>query len=304
VYAKVFASLFDGSMRGRADMILVFVNMLSRCDKDGYDDRHQRAIADEVGLPIEAVINALRELESPDNESRTPTSEGKRIELIDPDNRKCGWFITNYTKYREIQDQESRRETFRKASKKYREKHKAVNISQHTSTSSQPISTEAEAEAEAEAEEDKKDILFVGKPDRPRIDYHKIINLCLLQWNELAADRPHLNTKKSISATLRKKMNTRIKEHPRIEEWADLLYKVEQSKVLGIHPDCAWFVFDWIFSSPQNYDKIMNGWMEWKAVDNKIDPEAADRLAINKIIDDANKKGERLMAEMEAENAK
>jgi len=49
MYARIFSSLFDGSMRGQSDLILVFVNVLCHVDQDGIVDRHWRAIADETG---------------------------------------------------------------------------------------------------------------------------------------------------------------------------------------------------------------------------------------------------------------
>ena len=49
---KYLVPMFDGSMRGKSNLILVFVNMLTRCDKEGFDDRHPKSISDETGTPL------------------------------------------------------------------------------------------------------------------------------------------------------------------------------------------------------------------------------------------------------------
>lgn len=107
MYAKVFNSMFEGSLRGRSDAILTFVNMLTSADSEGFVDRHFRSIADETGLPLERVKVAIAELESPDPDSRSAESDGRRIERIS-EQRSWGWRIVNYRKYRDIRDASSR----------------------------------------------------------------------------------------------------------------------------------------------------------------------------------------------------
>lgn len=146
MFGKVFASLYQGSLRGQAHEILVFTNMIACCDREGFIDKHPRAIAEEVGISIEEVRAAITNLEAFDPESRTPDEGGRRILRID-EHRPWGWRITNHLKYRDLKDEETRRETFRKSQRKRRASQQAstgVNISQPMSTPS----TQAEAEAE------------------------------------------------------------------------------------------------------------------------------------------------------------
>jgi hypothetical protein len=100
-YAKVFGSLFDGSLRGHSDEILVFINMLCHSDAAGVVDRHWRAISDETGLSVDRVKAASLLLSAPDPESRTPDADGRRIVLLD-DHRDWGWRIVNHAKYRDL----------------------------------------------------------------------------------------------------------------------------------------------------------------------------------------------------------
>jgi hypothetical protein len=109
MYGRVFQSLWRGSMRGQSDAILVFVHMLSNCDRTGVVDYTQQTIADETGLPLERVCAAISALEGPDPHSRTPTNEGRRIERVDP-GRSWGWHIVNHALYRAMRTRDDTRD--------------------------------------------------------------------------------------------------------------------------------------------------------------------------------------------------
>lgn len=100
-YAKIFDSLWEGSMRGKSDALLVFINLLTHSEKNGVVDRHWTAIADETGLSVQRTMDALEYLESPDEESRSDIDGGRRIARLD-DHRKWGWRIVNHLKYKEL----------------------------------------------------------------------------------------------------------------------------------------------------------------------------------------------------------
>ena len=167
MYAKLFASLYQGTLRGRADEILVFTNLLAHCDRFGVVDKHPRAIADECGISVERVEIALLNLEAPDAESRSPELNGCRIARID-EHRHWGWQIVNHAKYRAIRNEDERREQNRLAQDRFRNKRK------HNSKRNKPasagvirasaLSAHAEAEAEAERESDKSLSLAASVP--------------------------------------------------------------------------------------------------------------------------------------------
>lgn len=123
MYAKLFTSLYQGTLRGNSKGILVFTNLLAHADKNGDVDIHPRAIAEEVGLSVEIVNETLLMLESEDPESRSPECEGRRIVRLD-EHRSWGWNIVNFQKYRAIRNEEDRREQSRIAQEKFRNKHK------------------------------------------------------------------------------------------------------------------------------------------------------------------------------------
>lgn len=136
MYGKIFKSMFEGTMRGKPNVLLVWTNMLVNSDKDGYVDRTVRVISDETGLPINAVNEAIIELESPDSESRSQDLEGRRLERID-EHRNWGWRIVNYLKYASIKNEEERREQNRLAQSRFRAKnHSLVSNSKQASAES------------------------------------------------------------------------------------------------------------------------------------------------------------------------
>ena len=140
---KLFSSLYQGTLRGKSDEILVFTNLLAHADQHGIVDKHWKAISDETGLSKARVNKALKTLESPDAESRSPEMDGRRITRMD-EHRAWGWQIVNYGKYRAIRSEDDRREQNRLAQERWRNK------------KNKPPSAQAEAEVDVEGKEKKE----------------------------------------------------------------------------------------------------------------------------------------------------
>jgi hypothetical protein len=129
MYAKIFASLYQGTLRGRPHEILVFTNLLAHADAAGYVDKHFRAVAEETGLTEEEVRAAILILEAPDPESRSPECAGARLLRMD-EHRAWGWKIVNHGKYRAIKNEDDRREQNKLAQARWREKNKPSSSKQ------------------------------------------------------------------------------------------------------------------------------------------------------------------------------
>ncbi len=126
MYAKLFTSLYQGTLRGNSHCLLVFTNLLAHADKEGHVDIHPKAIAEEVGLTLDEVNKSLQVLESPDDESRSPEENGRRIVRLD-EHRAWGWRVVNYVKYRSIRSEDDRREQNRLSQAKWRDKQKSYS---------------------------------------------------------------------------------------------------------------------------------------------------------------------------------
>jgi len=162
MYGKIFASIYQGTLRGQAHAILVFTNLIACADRHGYADKHWRAIAEEVGLTVDEVRNAIAYLEAPDPESRSTDEDGARIVKIQ-ETRGWGWKIVNYTKYREIRNDEDRRVQVAAAVKRHRDKVKS-DVIQCNPPVSQGKPVKAQGEGDAKAEREESEELFSSPP--------------------------------------------------------------------------------------------------------------------------------------------
>lgn len=104
VYAKVFASLWDGTLGQNWEAWSVFVFMLANCSADGVIDMTPDAISRRSCIPPDVVKRALTYLTTPDPESRSVEESGRRLIPLDS-HRSWGWRIVNHSRYRR---QESR----------------------------------------------------------------------------------------------------------------------------------------------------------------------------------------------------
>lgn len=127
MYAKVFSSLWNGSLVGQSGPQLVFVYLLANCNADGCVDIHPRVIASLTGLPESEVRSALSTLESPDPTSRSVNQEGARIERMDA-HRDWGWQIVNHSYYRSLKDPDTLKVQTRARVAKHREMKRSVTL--------------------------------------------------------------------------------------------------------------------------------------------------------------------------------
>ena len=108
MYAKVFTSLWKGTLRGSGPTWAVFVYLLANADRDGVVDVVPAVIRDDTGFTDEQVRAALETLAAPDPESRTPDEDGRRLMPLDPA-RSWGWQIVNFERYHAMRNEDERR---------------------------------------------------------------------------------------------------------------------------------------------------------------------------------------------------
>lgn len=110
-------------------------------------------LANRARVPVEDAKSAIERFLSPDEYSRTPDNDGKRVEPIDG-----GWRLLNHEKYRAIRDEEAIKESKRKYINTKRALEKAASSEcLHMSTYENVDRSRHNAEAEAEADKRKKE---------------------------------------------------------------------------------------------------------------------------------------------------
>jgi hypothetical protein len=123
VYAKVFHTLWHGSLAGKHVEQNVFIFLLAHADRHGVVDIHPRSIAASCGLDVDRVRVALDYLEGPDPESRSSEHGGARLIRLDQ-HRDWGWVIVNHSKYMYLKDMDEKRAGDAERARKYRERQK------------------------------------------------------------------------------------------------------------------------------------------------------------------------------------
>lgn len=226
MYVKLFASLYQGTLRGKPDEILVFTNLLAHADQNGVVDLHWRAISEETGLPQDRVMEAIKNLEAPDPESRSPEMNGSRIVKLDQ-HRAWGWHVVNYAKYRAIRNAEDRREQNRIAQQAYREKNKPPSAAV-----SQGKPRSAQAEEEALSISNKRLVptalveTVVSTPPPDPVPYQEICNL----YHEILPTLPRcLKLSPSRKANIRARWKEDLTE---LDSWRGYFGIVGKSKFL------------------------------------------------------------------------
>lgn len=148
-YTKLDSGITESTIWQAPDATrLVWITMLARADQNGYVGASMPGLAGLARVTLEACIEAIRTLESPDTWSRTQAHEGRRIAPAEG-----GWVLLNHAKYREKQSADDRRERSRVAMAALRAKRKS-----QASTGANALapvnggeSKLSQAEAEAEA---------------------------------------------------------------------------------------------------------------------------------------------------------
>lgn len=99
-YTPVFNSIFDGTLHGKWPQTGVWLALLAMTDRHGCIDRTPQAIASDIGISVEELMNCITQFMAPDPMSRTRDYEGRRLVLIDAE-RSWGWRVVNHARYRE-----------------------------------------------------------------------------------------------------------------------------------------------------------------------------------------------------------
>lgn len=156
-FTKIFSSILDSTIWFEPWPIKgVWITMLTMADQYGNVHASVPGLAKRATVTIEECEQALAKFLAPDAYSRTPDHEGRRIEVMEG-----GWHLLNYLRYRDMRDEDARREQNRVAQQKHRMSAKNADSQQENLTVSKvsenvskkgPMSAQAEAEAYTEKE--------------------------------------------------------------------------------------------------------------------------------------------------------
>ena len=97
-YVKIYGSILGSSVWAEAPTTrIVWITMLAMADQFGHVEASVSGLARFANVTVPECRKALDALASPDEDSKSPEFEGRRVEKWER-----GWTILNYLKYREM----------------------------------------------------------------------------------------------------------------------------------------------------------------------------------------------------------
>ena len=116
MFAKLFSSITESSLWSESkDSRLLFVTLLAKADETGFVEASIPGLARVANLTMEETVEALKCLHSPDEYSKNPDNEGRRVLTV-----PGGFMVLNYNNYRSRRNTEERREYMREYMRNYR----------------------------------------------------------------------------------------------------------------------------------------------------------------------------------------
>ena len=140
-YTKLFSSITESTVWCEpAATRICWITMLAMADRKGRVSASVPGLANRARITVEETEIALARFLAPDPYSRTPDHEGRRIEVIDG-----GWRLLNHAKYRELRDEEARREYKNQWDREHRPRRARNPTNPTISDRDRPRPTQAEA---------------------------------------------------------------------------------------------------------------------------------------------------------------
>ncbi len=162
-YTKLFTTITDSTIWSEPNHVRIcWVTMLAMSDQHGEILASIPGLAHRARITLEEAQDSLEKFLSPDAFSRTPDNEGRRIEEIEG-----GWRLLNHKKYRDVRDEEERKEQLREAQRRFREKsrnHCVITCNQNNH--SKPQSSHTDTDTDTDTEEKSSPVGAAAKPKK------------------------------------------------------------------------------------------------------------------------------------------
>lgn len=162
MFVKLYSRITESSlMEQPIEVRYTFMMLLAIADSTGRVVGTDIAIARRINLPLLTFVNSVNSLKEPDPDSNSKEEDGRRVVSSDSER---GYQIVNYQKYRNLKDENEKREYMRTYMRNRREAEKSVKSVNFCKDPSIDV-TQAEAEAEAEV---KTKTPPTPKPPKPK----------------------------------------------------------------------------------------------------------------------------------------
>ena len=147
-YTKLFSTITDSTIWQAPDTTrLVWITMLAMADAGGYVAASVPGLAARARVSVPDCVTALETFKAPDEWSRTPDFEGRRVAVAEG-----GWVLLNHEKYRALRDNDDRREQARQAMARLRSERKNVLTPVNDVNHDEPQLTQADSYSSSSAD--------------------------------------------------------------------------------------------------------------------------------------------------------
>jgi len=144
-YSKLFSEIVTSSIWSEDDKTrIVWITMLALKNSRGFVPAAVPGLANAARVSIPECQQALAKLEAPDQYSRTPDKDGRRIEKADG-----GWIVLNHGKYRDKRSDDERKEYQRRWQQEHRRRQNVDNVDSLL-TSDDTVLTHSDADADTD----------------------------------------------------------------------------------------------------------------------------------------------------------
>jgi hypothetical protein len=194
MFVKMFNQILDSSIADNRRLRHFFMDLLLCADMQGFVIMTETAIARRIGATLEEVEWGIAELSLPDQRSKTPDADGRRIEKLDGSG--YGWRIINFDVYRALKSADDMREKTKERVRRFRSKSSTsedgnANVTQ--CNAGNPIQKQKQKQIQKKIQKERKEVAaprsVVVFPEN--LQTHKF----LAAWDEWTL---HLKQKKKI----------------------------------------------------------------------------------------------------------
>jgi hypothetical protein len=224
-FTKLFGSITDSTIwMEDNETRLVWITMLAMADRHGYVGASVPGLAARARVSVEACAAALDKFKASDKFSRSPEFEGRRVEDADR-----GWVLLNYERFRDMRDEEARKEYERN---RKREQRKVSGTSRDKPGQSRKVphvplpSAQADRDRERDRKAEKGD-LVPAAPSQHVVAKEEFVN----QWRKRYAGEPYPFVAKDGA-----QLATLLKASPFVgERWASIVSRYLDDTWWGEH---------------------------------------------------------------------
>jgi hypothetical protein len=166
MYNKLFTKILDSSIWLESDATrLVWITFLASMNEDGFCELSAVGnVANKALVSIENAKEAIRVLESPDENSGDPEFGGRRIERV-----PGGWMVLNAAKYKQLATNDINREKTRLRVQAFRSRKQAQSNGHVTKDNEMVTPSETDTETDIRKNINKKEDLVLSPEESKKV---------------------------------------------------------------------------------------------------------------------------------------